>query len=365
MNVVKETAIDASEINKELEASSAKCVIRVFDACRSPFGVARSIDGRMTDKFQEVMFASAQGWATISACSSGERSYDEGDFEQGVFSYYFCEGIAGKAANADGNVTLEGLVEYIKTSVSNWSDRQSQKQTPHFQSDVSGLLVLSSPKPIVDETPMVAAEHPLARLQAGIRDELAATASDARQLEFTSKEGIERFVDNVNQCIDRLITDFNDPTITVTTKAPSKNQLVHATHGALNRFNMEMQQLNVQRELTGHPSATEIVFTSSEVVIPSSTLIVASAQFSFFYWLWYMHNCDVPELQKRFAPKPPYHTGFMTFKSHTARDVEKVEAAVCEVLSRSGQAIVEWTQQLGGFVDSRLEPLRNLKSIIE
>lgn len=365
MNVVKETAIDANEINGTLESSAAKCVVRVFDACRSPFGVARSSAGRMTDKFHQAMFTSAQGWATISSCSSGEYSYESGDFEQGVFSYYLCEGICGKAANSEGDVTLEGLVEYVKISLGNWSDAQTLKQTPHFSSDLSGIVLLASPTPSVSETPSVPTAHPLSQLQTGIRDELAATASDARRLQFTSDDGIEQFAATVNECFDRLTADFNDPTITVTSKTAQHNQLQHATHGAWQQFNSEMKQLKVKHEFVGHPTATEIAFVSSEVVIPSSTLIIASARFSFFYWLWYMHCCDVPDLQNRFQPEPTFHSGVMTFKANAAKETDKVENAVREVLSRSSQSIVEWAQQLRGFVDARLDPLRDLRSIIE
>jgi hypothetical protein len=365
MNVVKETAIDTNEVNETLRTSKARCIIRVFDACRSPFAVARSSAGRMTDRFQDAIFSTGKGWATISSCSSGEYSYESSDFEQGVFSYYLCEGICGKATNADGNVTLEGLVEYVKTSLGNWSDRQTQKQTPHFQSDLSGVVVLSSPKPVVESTTSVSPAHPLSQLQMGLRDELAAAPNDARNLQFTFKDGMSGFAGNVNNCIEMLLTDFTDSAIQVTTKLAPNNELQRASHGAWQQFNREISQLKVKQELSGHPCATEVTFASSEVIIPSSTLIVACARFSFFYWLWYLHACDVPTLQNRFTPNPAFHTGFMTFKSNAAIEVTKVDPAVREMLSRCAEAIVDWTQQLRGFVDARLDPLRKLKAIIE
>ncbi|WP_145251928.1 caspase family protein [Aeoliella mucimassa] len=106
MNVVKETAIDTNEVNDILKASSARCVVRFFDACRSPFGIARTPAGRMSSVFEHALFATATGWATVSSCSTGEYSYESGDFEQGVFSYYLCEGICGRAANSKGLVRL-------------------------------------------------------------------------------------------------------------------------------------------------------------------------------------------------------------------------------------------------------------------
>lgn len=365
MNVLKETAIDTNEINDILRSSSARCVVRMFDACRSPFSIARSSAGLMTTAFEQAMFMSATGWATLSSCSTGEYSYESGDFEQGVFSYYLCEGIGGKAANSEGRVTLEGLVEYTKISLSNWSNAETLKQTPHFQSDLSGVLVLSSPQPQVSTSPSVKPEHPLSALQSGMRQELAATAADARHLQFTSKDGASTFAEIVKQAIEQLVADFADSNITITVNEVKGDQLQYTTHDAWLKFNEDMDRLRVKPEFVDHPTATAITFVSNEVVVPTSTLIVACARFSFFYWLWYLHACDVPVLQNRFKPKPPFHTGMMTFKVASARDSEKVESSVREVLARSGLAILEWTQQLKSYVDTRLGPLREQKTIVE
>ncbi len=143
MNVVAKTALDVYEINSTLRNSEARCVIRIFDACRAPFSKGRGLDGRMTDALQESLFTTGTGWANISSCSSGQYSYETGEFEQGVFSYYLCEGLSGKAADDQGLVTLENLVSYIKTNLSNWSDKNSQQQTPHFQVDLAGVTELS------------------------------------------------------------------------------------------------------------------------------------------------------------------------------------------------------------------------------
>jgi len=108
-----------------------------------------------------------------------------------------------------------------------------------------------------------------------------------------------------------------------------------------------------------------VTFESSEVVVPTSIMYVAVARFSFFYWLWYLHQCKIPELQNNFRPKPQQHMGVFTFKARAAQDAGKVDGAVREMLKRGADATLDWAQQLGQFVDGRLEPLRKLKTIIE
>src|SRR5262249_45279416 len=152
---------------------------------------------------------------------------------------------------------------------------------------------------------------------------------------------------------------------TVTAKHAQNNQLQNATHNAWQHFNKDTTELKVRPTFVDHPTATSVTFASNEVVVPRSTLILACARFSFFYWLWYLHSCDVPDLQQHFQPNPRFRTGMMTFKAAAARGSDKVESSVREVLARSGQSIVEWTQQLRAFVDTRLGPLRKQKTIIE
>jgi len=362
MNVLAQTAIDVSELNQMVEESLARCVVRVFDACRTPFGIGRGETGRMTDILQSAMLQSVKGWATISSCSPGEVAFEIQDVEQGVFSHYFCEGLKGKAANEEGTVTLEGLVEYVKISVGNWCESQTLKQTPHFQSDISGVLVLSSvakPKQIAP----LPAESPFAKLQSGLQLHLSSSPSDARNLTFTHSEEMEVFCDHVFQNVRAFIDDFVSPSLEISIW--DRKLLADVSPDLWGTFVQDIKRRRVREEFRNEAQCVPLRFESSEVIVPSSTLYVTAVRFSFFYWLWYAHLYEISQLHSEFKPESRQHVGFFTFKPSAARNPQKVESAVGELFSRASEAQLEWAKQLGEFVNARLDPLREIDPIID
>jgi WG containing repeat len=58
-----------------------------------------------------------QAFATLYATSVGERAYEYPAVNQGFFSWAFNEGLKGKAANANGEVTLGALIKYVEETV--------------------------------------------------------------------------------------------------------------------------------------------------------------------------------------------------------------------------------------------------------
>jgi uncharacterized caspase-like protein len=131
LNVLDETAINVAQLNAKLEKSGAQFVIRIFDACRNSSGPGRAILRGMTSDLQAALLKKVNGWATFSACCSGQFAYEDTDSEHGVFSRYLCEGLEGKAADGDGRVTLEGLVAYVKTAIEVWCNQRAREQ--HIQ----------------------------------------------------------------------------------------------------------------------------------------------------------------------------------------------------------------------------------------
>jgi len=362
MDVLQQTAVKITDLNEMLEKSKARCIVRVFDSCRSPFAETRSIVGRMTKGLQDAMLKIGRGWASLSSCSSGEVAHESGELDHGVFTYYLCEGIEGKAANEKGEVTFERLVDYVKTSVGNWSDQQSQKQTPHMQSDLSGRLVLSSVSQHTEPVP-VEVTNPLDVLRYGIEEHLATTAKDTRNLSVTTEEEMQRVSEITFRCLRNILQAFAHPALAIEIGEAMKLPAVRSN--AIRVFNKDMIQRNLREEFKQHTSAVNISFSSSEVILPHTTLCVVVAQFSFFYWIWYRHHCRRQQLQGAFKPEPEVTKGLFTLKPKAALDGRKVENVIKELLKRSSEDILKWAEQLGGYVESRIEPLRKLGEIIE
>ncbi len=352
MDVLRETAIDVTKLNSMFEQSSPRCLLRIFDSCRTPFSVGRGHQGRMTDNLQKALCHKAKGWATLSSCSSGEIAYEHGEFKAGVFSYFLCEGLKGKARNAQGHVTLDALVDFLRISVSAWCDTQSLRQTPHVQSDLSGALILSSAEP-EEKADAVPIDSPLAQLQSGLALHLSSHESDARNLSYTDSERHELFAAKTLSSFRTLVEQFSDSAISAEMSDPFRLQDAPV---AMKYFDAEMKSKKVEDLFKGDTAAASIVFRGSEVVVPSSTLCVATARFSFFYWIWYVHRCEVPE--SRFRPRPQDYQGIFTFSGNDTRDATKVERTVHEILKRASSGMLDWAGQLSEFVDSRLEALR-------
>lgn len=365
MNVVDSTAIHTEGINKYLRTSSARFVVRIFDACRAPYAVGRSPSAGMTPRFAQSMFASGNGWATISSCSSGEVSYETGEFEQGVFSYYLCEGIEGEAADDNGLLTLELLVNYVKISVVNWAKQQSIIQTPHLHADMSGTLLLSTRPKAKSEEPHLSPAHPLSALKDGLLRELSATALDVRSLQFTSDETNKQFIENTKHSIAELLSQFRCPEISLELVPLDRNRIESAGHNCDGDFNEDVKNCGVNIELVGRVWAIQVLCSSNHVIVPRTRLFIVCARFSFFYWLWYKHVCHVTELQHRFMPNPAHRKGFITMSSSAGQDLGKVSLAVSEVFSRCAATTVEWTGQLREFIDNRVDPLRKMDTIIQ
>ena len=140
--------------------------------------------------------------------------------EQGLFTYYVCEGLAGKAANTEGKVTLESLVDYVKTSVSNWCDRQTLIQTPHFQSDISGSLVFGASTVAPIDHPN-ALPDPFNGLRIGIENHLSRVASDTRRLTFTSVDECKAISATVLNSLKEHLARLSLPALSANIIAPA------------------------------------------------------------------------------------------------------------------------------------------------
>ena len=361
MDVLSETALDVGRLNAMLESSGCRCVLRFFDACRSPFAQGRGALDRMTAGLQEAVMKCAKGWASFSSCSSGEVAHELGEVDQGVFTYYLCEGLSGKAANQGGEISIEGLVAYVKTSVGNWCDRQTQMQTPHFQADLSGSLVLgtSTSLPEVDSAPP---GSPFGELLSGIDQHLSSTTDDTRRLTFTSLEEWTGITKSLDERLAAKLDEFSHPAINVQVRTMDKHK-----RGTISWevFHQDLVAHEIAGEFTNHSAVCEVHFVSSEVVVPTTKLYVVLARFNFFYWLWYCHECVPGQLQEKFKPDPPYTKGFFTFKPSAARDADKLDRSLTELLTRSSREILTWAKQLGEYVESRVNPLRRTGHIIE
>jgi tetratricopeptide (TPR) repeat protein len=124
---LKQIAISADTITKQVERAEISQVLILLDACRNDPEAGRGDkDNVLTEAFRkgfsfEVQNKGIVAFATLYATSFGKRAYEFRDREtgrqRGFFNWAVVKGLEGGAANVDGEVTLRDLVDYVAEAV--------------------------------------------------------------------------------------------------------------------------------------------------------------------------------------------------------------------------------------------------------
>jgi hypothetical protein len=123
--LLKNLAIDVSEIRNAIQEIKVKQVLMLLDACRNEPGKGDT-PNLLTDAYKngfsfDVANNEVKAFATLYATSVGARAFEFYDNEtnqfRGYFSYAIEEALKGKAANEKGEVTLGRLINYLETTV--------------------------------------------------------------------------------------------------------------------------------------------------------------------------------------------------------------------------------------------------------
>lgn len=123
MSLLEDTSISVERIKASIKGTGVGQVILILDACRTDPAPGRSGgDNLMTDDFRRNFKfdegnKEIEAFATLYATSVGERAYEYDVKRQGYFTWALVEGMRGEAANAQGQVTLQRLIDYLQESV--------------------------------------------------------------------------------------------------------------------------------------------------------------------------------------------------------------------------------------------------------
>lgn len=167
IDLLENSTVSLETLRKSMSRITAHRIIFVIDACRNDPDKGKSEgDNLLTGDFArdlQVVAKSAGGGVAgtglLFACSVGERAYEWKEKGQGAFTYYLLEGMAGKAADANGELTLNGLGDYVQKNVLRWSVERSKKQTPDFLQLGAAKVVL----PIASNQPTLRSSSPASK----------------------------------------------------------------------------------------------------------------------------------------------------------------------------------------------------------
>jgi formylglycine-generating enzyme required for sulfatase activity len=126
----------------KLAKSKASLKLLLVDACRNdllPEGQRAISLGRSVGEFSGATETPPEGILLLSSCGAGQISMEDEQFGHGVFMHYVLDGLAGQAANRDGQVTLAGLYDYASLNTKKYVARKFNGfQTPALRGDVNG-----------------------------------------------------------------------------------------------------------------------------------------------------------------------------------------------------------------------------------
>ncbi len=365
LNVIAETAVDVSALNGHLQKSKARCVLRVFDACRFSIGDARLISQPMSRGFASALLTAAKGWSTFCSCSTGELAYEHPDLRHGVFSHFLCEGLSGEAANEDGSVTWERLIDYVKISVGNFCKSQSWSQTPHSISDLSGSLVLVT-VPVPEKPAQPPADSPLERIQGHFKPALdkqfASIPEYVRDFHVSSETEYASAEQILEEKSREIFGGLAHPKVVV--EIEKKGRLDSVDGGSWNEMLHAMLAANVRKEFTNQANTVEVRFLSSELVIPTTFLRLTLVRFHFFYWLWCRHNCMKNPAHTDWQPAPPFLQRFFTLKPAAALSPDKVQRLLVDNAQMAIESLSNWCDQSRQHFENRVEPLKKAATLI-
>ncbi len=146
------TMIPLDLIYRQLEQSAAGQKILLVDACRNdprPIG-PRTLEEkkeyqRSLERLGEQLRRPPEGTAVLSSSAPGQISWEDPKLGHGVFLYYVLEGLDGKAADAEGQVSLLDLWRYANRQTRSFvlHHRRGYVQTPELRGAITGDMVLA------------------------------------------------------------------------------------------------------------------------------------------------------------------------------------------------------------------------------
>ncbi|UPT73029.1 MAG: caspase family protein [Elusimicrobiota bacterium] len=139
-----ETGYPLDRLYEKLGKLKAKQVLVALDSCFSGAG-GRSVLAKGTRPLVGKMDLAPNAGskvAVLSASGGDQISGSNEDAGYGTFTYNLLTGLNGAAKNAQGQVTLQSLYDYVKPKVQDEARRANREQTPQLQSASPDSFIL-------------------------------------------------------------------------------------------------------------------------------------------------------------------------------------------------------------------------------
>jgi hypothetical protein len=149
------TTVPISDIFGAVGDCKATFKLMLVDACRNDPFRGRASFGAKTIA---ALDAPPRGALLFQSCAKDEISLEDDEFKRGIFSHFIIEGLSGKAADKEGQVTLLGLSDYVIEQTRRRAyNLETRRQVPYMKGEFTNFVLakisIAPPLPVVPPTP--------------------------------------------------------------------------------------------------------------------------------------------------------------------------------------------------------------------
>ncbi|MCB1160452.1 MAG: caspase family protein [Leptospiraceae bacterium] len=125
------SSLKVESIVQRFKEKRLKKTLLILDACRNKVYESKSTT---QNPLRQEKFKAAEVSATFYSTKAGYFSYEDPNFDFGVFTRYLVYGLEGKAdENNDGVVAFRELQGYVQEEVDKWSRDNNKQQKPYVK----------------------------------------------------------------------------------------------------------------------------------------------------------------------------------------------------------------------------------------
>ena len=125
------TALNLTQMNDYMQKGKADTTLLIADACRTPVDKKKGTRSAKGDADVDAA-PKNKGHYFISSCSDSQVAYEMEDVKHGAFTHFLMEGLNGEAGDKNGQVTLPGLISYVKCNLREWAQRNGKQVMEPF-----------------------------------------------------------------------------------------------------------------------------------------------------------------------------------------------------------------------------------------
>ena len=238
------TTVSINDILKSFQSCRATFKLMIVDACRSGGGLPAGVLP------MPPLVSPTPGVMLMQSCAAGQSSVEYGALKHGAFTYALLEGLCGKAADSDGDVSLLNLIAYTtKRTQQIAKDFSRHEQTPTMLGNITDFIFVSKSKTDSRELDQLLEVYRKERDR--IERERAEALADARKyVDAEIKNLIETELKNAN--LEE--TELDEKIIAHITATIKKNAILQANLGLLfSACSSDEEMYKLQLELINVP----------------------------------------------------------------------------------------------------------------